>query len=358
MQRLLNIGIWLGALWSFTVSAQDTPPSQQLVVATKEAPPFVIKNENGQFEGISIYLFEQIAAELEMDYRYEESSLPGMIEGLRQDKFDASIAAITVNAERETQVDFTHPFYTTGLAIAVPKDESRMMSAISNLFSWKFLAALGGLCFLLLAVGFVMWLVERHGNKEQFGGSTSKGIGSGFWWAAVTMTTVGYGDKAPVTPAGRVVGFIWMFAAIILISSFTAAIATSLTVSQLETQVQGVEDLPGVRVTTLSSSASAAFLDSRAIDYKTVATVREGLAAMAKGDTDALVYDKPILEYRINQGFDDKIQVLPEVIDRQDYAIALPENSPNREKFNTTLLRIIDSKEWRDQLNEVLGTQK
>ena len=79
---------------------------------------------------------------------------------------------------------------------------------------------------------------------------------------------------------------------------------------------------------------------------------------MAKGDIDALVYDKPILEYRINQNFEDKIQVLPNVIDRQDYALALPEDSPRREQFNTTLLRIIDTNEWREKVNEVLGTQK
>ena len=356
MQRLLTLGLLFCTLWSATVMAQNN--SAEMVIATKEAPPFVMKNAEGEFEGISIYLFEQVAEELDITYRYEETDLNGMLEGLQEGKYDASIAAITVNAERETKVDFTHPFYTTGLAIAVPKDESRLMSAISNFFSWEFLAALGGLCLLLFVVGLIMWLVERHGNKEQFGGSTSKGIGSGFWWAAVTMTTVGYGDKAPVTAAGRVVGFIWMFAAIIIISSFTAAIATSLTVSQLETQVQGVDDLPGVRVSTLANSASADFLESRSIDYKTVATIDEGLTAMAKGDIDALVYDKPILEYRINQNFEDKIQVLPNVIDRQDYALALPEDSPRREQFNTTLLRIIDTNEWREKVNEVLGTQK
>ncbi len=344
----------LMTLGCFSLNSQAQ--SDEMVIATKQAPPFVIKNEQGEFAGISIELFEQIADELDISYRYVETDLDALISGLEQGQYDASIAALTVNAERETRVDFTHPFYTTGLAIAVPKDENRLMSAVSGFFSWKFFVALGGLCLLLFIVGVIVWLTERHGNQEQFGGGAAKGIGAGFWWAAVTMTTVGYGDKAPATPAGRVVGFIWMFAAIILISSFTAAIATSLTVSQLETQVQGVEDLPDVNVATLANSASADFLTHRDIDFTTVDSVPQTLAAMKKGQTDALVYDKPILEYQINKGYKDDIMVLPDVIDRQDYAIALPEGSPLREQFNTTLLRIIDTDEWREKVENLLGS--
>lgn len=341
----------IGAIFSLQGFAQN----KEMVVATKEAPPFVIKKENGEFEGISIMLFEKIARARDLTFRYEETELADMIDGLESGKYDASIAALTVNADRESRIDFTHPFYTTGLAIAVPKDESRLMGAVSGFFSWRFFAALGGLCLLLLGVGVIVWLAERKGNQEQFGGTTAKGIGSGFWWAAVTMTTVGYGDKSPVTIAGRIVGFIWMFAAIILISSFTAAIATSLTVSQLQTRVQGVDDLPDVKVVTLPGSASAAFLRNKDIDFATVDSLKGGLAFLKNGKADAFVYDKPILEYFIHRGFEDDITVLPEVIDRQDYAIGLPENSQQRETFNTSLLRIINTQEWQDIVDGYLG---
>lgn len=349
---LLSLVILLG---TGSVSGSLLAQEGKMVVATKEAPPFVIKNEKGEFEGISITLFEEIAKARNLQFEYAETELSDMISGLESGKYDASIAALTVNADRETRIDFTHPYYTTGLAIAVPKDESRLMAAVSGFFSWKFFVALGGLCLLLLAVGLVVWLAERKGNKEQFGGGTAKGIGAGFWWAAVTMTTVGYGDKSPVTLGGRIVGFIWMFAAIIIISSFTAAIATSLTVSQLQTKVQGVDDLPGVKVLTLANSASASFLDNRNIDYKTVETVNDGLAALQKGNADALVYDKPILSYRINQDFSEEVTVLPDVIDRQDYSIGLPEGSKMREDFNTSLLRIINTQEWQQSVDDYLG---
>ncbi|WP_137165953.1 transporter substrate-binding domain-containing protein [Salinimonas lutimaris] len=358
MNRMLTFILALaGALFSAFALAQ-IDHEKTLVVGIKEAPPFVIKSDQGEYSGISIHLFEQIAAELNLNYRYQETDLPGLLQGLESGRFDASVAALTVNAAREQRVDFSHPFYTTGLAIATSKEESRLMRAISGFFSWGFAAALGGLCMLLLGVGLVIWLAERRGNPEQFGGSRAQGIGAGFWWAAVTMTTVGYGDKAPITKAGRAIGFIWMFAAIILISSFTAAIATSLTVSQLETRVQGMQDLPQVKVITLANSAASQFLRDQNIAFTTVATVRQGLQRINEGNADAMVYDKPILAYQLRLSDFSTVQILPDVIDRQDYAIALPDNSPLRESVNTRLLTIIDRQAWQDELDNLLGDSR
>ncbi len=56
-----------------------------------------------------------------------------------------------------------------------------------------------------------------------FGGKPIHGFGSALWFAAVTMTTVGYGDKTPQTPLGRGLAFIWMFLGIVLVSAFTGS---------------------------------------------------------------------------------------------------------------------------------------
>ena len=344
---------------SFHTAAQSDESSTKEVwtVGTKVAPPFVIKNDSGEFEGISIELWKRIAQREGIEYQFKETSLSGLLDGLNNGQLDASVAALTVNAQREKEIDFTHPYYTTGLAIAVPLEEDRLMAAISGFFSWEFFAALSGLCLLLLGVGALLWLFERKKNAEMFGGSASEGLGASFWWAAVTMTTVGYGDKAPATFGGRVIGFIWMFAAIIIISSFTAAIATSLTVSQLSSSVEGVEDLPDVRVGTLENSASALFLSSRDIRFRKVKNLSDGMALLENGKLDAMVYDKPILQYLVNRGDFGDIQILPDVIERQDYAVALPEKSTQRERLNTRLLEVIEEDSWEDAVENYLGQQ-
>lgn len=353
MPRLFFIAFLLSSLsFSAGVVAAD---AATLNVGIKIAPPFVIKDAEGSYSGISIDLWKEVAHQLKLDYRFQETDLKSLIVGLEQGSLDVSVAALTVTASRESKIDFTHPFHTTGLAIAVPYKGDTIWSTVKRLFSWKFLAVLAALGGLLLLVGFLLWLAERNKNSEMFGGSTARGIGASFWWAAVTMTTVGYGDKAPVTTLGRFIGLIWMFAAIIIISSFTAAIATSLTVSQLSNPIKNVNDLNSVRVATVESSASAEGLSHRGIGFVTRPSVQEAIKSMLNKEVDAVVYDKPILQYLAHQEYSERIQILPNTFDRQDYAFALPEGSDRREMMNQQILQIITSDEWRLVQETYLG---
>jgi ABC-type amino acid transport substrate-binding protein len=172
------------------------------------------------------------------------------------------------------------------------------------------------------------------------------------------MTTVGYGDKAPKTLPGRLIAIIWMFASIIIISSVTAAIATALTVGELEQSITGIDDLYGARVLTLPQSTSEAFLDNRLIRHRTVATLSEALEAIERGEADALVYDAPVLRYMVAQRHPATLRVLPQVLQRQDYGIALSSASPLREQINRELLKVIRSQDWQQLLERFLGREQ
>lgn len=90
-----------------------------LVVGTKSTPPFVVHGQDGRWGGSSIELWREIAGELDLRFELQERDFDGLIRGLEDGSLDLAIAAITVTAERERRVDFSHPFFTTGLAIAL-----------------------------------------------------------------------------------------------------------------------------------------------------------------------------------------------------------------------------------------------
>jgi ABC-type amino acid transport substrate-binding protein len=336
--------------------AEAPQETRSLIVGVKAAPPFSIKGEDGPWSGISVDLWRDLANSLGIDYEFREFPLNQLLGALEDRSIDAGLGALTVTAERELLFDFSHPFYTTGIGVAVlERGGGGWRGLLTRLASGDFLRALGALAVVLLIAGYLVWVLERRRNPEQFGGGRAEGIGSGFWWAAVTMTTVGYGDKAPRTAGGRSVALVWMFFSVITISGFTAHIASTLTVSQLESVVRDASDLGRVRVISMPGTTSSNYLEVRRIAFTQATSPDTALRTLARGDADAVVYDAPILEYLVNAEWRGVLRVLPFTVERQDYAVAFPSGSPWREPLNRALLQAITTPRWEETLQRYLG---
>lgn len=339
-----------------SLGQEADPAPSHLVIATKATEPFMMRDADGDWTGLTVFLLDELSNQVRFTYELVDAPLDRMLAGTASGEYDAAAAAITITSERETEVDFTHPYFDTGLAIAVPTRAS-WTTAIRSLFTPQFLSAVGTLGLVILGVGILVWVFERRANSEEFGGTPIRGIGSGFWWSAVTMTTVGYGDKSPRTFMGRLVGLIWMFVAIIVISGLTAAITSSLTVSQLETSIRSVDDLSRVKVGALQSSTTAVALGERGVETRAFATPLAGIRALAEGEIDAMVHDEPVLRYLVRSGYGSELQVLDITFEPQQYGIALPPGSPLREPMNRALLDILVSQGWQTQRKRYLGSE-
>ena len=99
------------ALFCGTAQAQTANPpasDKELVIGTKEAPPFAMKDQDGTWHGISIDLWRRIADRLHLRYRFsEEPTVQALVARTADSSFDAAIAALTVTAARDRIVDFT-----------------------------------------------------------------------------------------------------------------------------------------------------------------------------------------------------------------------------------------------------------
>lgn len=330
----------------------------KLQVGTRVAPPFAMKDADGGWHGISIDLWRAVASDLGVEFEFQErASLEDLLHDTAAGELDAAVAALTVTSRREKLLDFTHPFYATGSAIVVSAGDGSggWGRVVGRLVSGPFLLVVGMLAGLLMSAGAVVWMFERHSNAEMFDRAAGPGLGNAFWWAAVTMTTVGYGDMAPKTVGGRLVALVWMFASIIVISSFTASITASLTLEELSGKVRGLADLPNVRVGAVADSSSADFLARRGIAAIPIERSSDGLEAVAEQGIDAFVHDRPILEYQVRRQFRGELSVLPETFAPQYYAIGLPRRSALRERLNRALLSHTDSDAWPQLLERYLG---
>jgi voltage-gated potassium channel len=66
-------------------------------------------------------------------------------------------------------------------------------------------------------------------------------FGVGLWWAATTVTTVGYGDVVPLSPSGRLVGGILMFGGIASLALLTAIAASAIVVGEVRSEEQAIQ---------------------------------------------------------------------------------------------------------------------
>ncbi len=329
---------------------------QPLKVAVRVNAPFVIEHGNQQYKGLAVQLWQDIADRLNVTYELHPLPLEEVITGVERGDYDLGLGALTITSARESRLDFSQPFINGGLAIAVPvNNESTWWAMTKRFVSFDFLYIIMILSLVLFLAGALVWYFERKENPDEFSEQPLKGLGAGFWWAAVTMTTVGYGDKSPRSLGGRAVSLIWMFTCVIIISSFTASIASSLTVAKFQSKVSSVEDLGNARVATIGVSATARWLDDKNIGYESVTDLNTALAKLNRGQLDAVVYDEPIIRYQIRTQSYNNVRVLPDRVLSQDYGFVLPQGSALRESINRELLAIIQTETWRQELNRYLG---
>lgn len=330
----------------------------RLTVAVMHLPPFLMKGADNTWEGLGLDLWRMVAREIGVDYALQEYT---SVETVRDDIIAGRVDIIpgmAVTEGHERILDFSHQYLRSGLAIAVPATErnSRIFRFTRHLLSSDLLLVMGGMLLLSLVAGLIIWLAEGRRNRD-FDGGPVKGTGHGFWWAVVTLTTVGYGDKAPKTMAGRLAAITWMFASIFLIASFTAAITATMTVGSLEGRIRGLADLPGAHVGALSRSVGKSFLNAKGISVQSFENVREGLSALAGEKIDAFVFNEAILKYMAQNAFKGRVVVLPETFDHYFVGMAMPTNSVWKERINIALLDVIGRDEWTEAVKQYLGTR-
>jgi ABC-type amino acid transport substrate-binding protein len=337
---------------SHAAVAAAAPPADTrtvLVAGVVEAPPYAIKDANGVWSGVSVDLWRGIAKELKVETRIRElPSVGGLIDGILDHSIDVAIGPLAMTSELETVVDFSHAYLTDRLGIAVrPQSERDRWVAVAKPFlSIRFLSGVLGLALLLLLAGAATWWFERKQNAG-FDPSAWSGVGSGFWWSVVTLTSVGYGDKVPRTVGGRAVASVWMVASLVLVAVFTATVTSRLAVSHLQ-DVRGPADLPRARVGAVQDTPTADYLPSHGVNPQLFPSTAASLDALSQGQLDAAAGSLARLRYgATKQDPAQRVTVVPTDVDEQLMAFGVPTGSPLRERINVALLRTLQLPAWQ-----------
>ncbi|KAI4504819.1 hypothetical protein M0802_000369 [Mischocyttarus mexicanus] len=204
-------------------------------------------------------------------------------------------------------------------------------------------------------------------------------LSNSFWFTIGTLMQQG-SDLNPKATSTRIVGGIWWFFTLIIISSYTANLAAFLTVERMITPIENAEDLASqtdITYGTLDSGSTMTFFrDSMIETYKKmwrfmenrkpsvfVPTYEEGIQRVLQGDY-AFLMESTMLDYIVQR--DCNLTQIGGLLDSKGYGIATPMGSPWRDKISLAILELQEKGEiqmlydkwWKSPGDTCMRTEK
>jgi polar amino acid transport system substrate-binding protein len=343
MRILLFSGLLLAALIGHSTA-------ETVRVVTRDIEPFSFEKD-GRRTGFAVDLWEQVAAELKLDSGTTVvGSAKEMVESVQNKTADVGVGALSITAEREKVIDFSQPFYESGLQIVVSRQGGGFADSIwailRNFFTWQLLVGTGIALVIMFGISHLVWLYEHPVNEEMWPRSYLAGLGESFWWTVSIFLVGGADNKGPVGLGGRIVATVWMLASVIAVSLLTASLSAILTVNSLSSDINGPGDLPGRRVATISGSTAEIWLQKlgagggQKVSVKAFPNIPDCLAALKEGSVQAVVFDAPILRYYLQKQSGDELALVGQLFERNNYGFGLQAGSALREPINQVLLNL------------------
>jgi ABC-type amino acid transport substrate-binding protein len=339
--RIFAVSVALISLGAATAFAQ-----QKIRVVTKPVEPFSF-SEGGQLRGFSIDLWEAVAKEAGFQFEMQNvDTVPQMLEVLKTRQAEVAIAAISITAERHAIMDFSQPYYDSGLQILVSATGERSGGLGGNLarqfWNWNTVKVLGLVFLVMFLISHAVWWFERRRNPEMYPEAYGAGVWESFWWTISMLCTGGCEAKGPMGVPARLVAILWMVVSIVLIAYFTAAVTTEMTVKSLAGDISGPGDLPGVKVGTLAGSTAETWLRNNKAKLSSYPDVSSAIAALNSGQIKAVVYDAPVLRYYLSKKVGTRLRLVGPIFEKQSYGIGLQQDSPLRVPINRALLALTE----------------
>ncbi|KAG6673424.1 hypothetical protein I3842_16G111400 [Carya illinoinensis] len=243
--------------------------------------------------------------------------------------FDAVVGDTTIIANRSNFVDFTLPFTESGVSMVVPLRDNRrkIASVFLKPLSWDLWMTSG--CFFVF-IGFVVWLLEHRVN-EDFRGPCSHQIGT-----SLCLMGIKEQREIVINNCTRFVVIIWVFVLLILTQSYTASLASLLTVRQLQPTITEVKQLIKNGETVGYQEGSFVFgilkeMSFKESQFKHYSSIEECDELLSKGSANggiAAAFDEiPYMKLFIGQ-YCSKYTMAASIYKTDGFGFVFPRGSP------------------------------
>ncbi len=332
---ILVANLFPDSVRAVTTTSRAQPP---LRVVTSATAPFVLPRTDPP-AGFSVDLWNEVARRLDRDFTWHIVRDPAQVlTSVEGNEADVAIGAIAVTQEGEQIVDFSLPYFDSGLRIMVlARYEAGVVSTLRSI-PW---IAIGRLLAVAIVIIFllanVLWLIDRRRNREPSRGYLST-IGEELWGAMLVVATLNVERDAPGIK--RVTILLMWLIGVVMIAQLTATVTSVQTVARLQSTIRGPDDLPGKTIASVPGTVAGGYLTERGLPFTTVTYGPDGIRMLTRGEVQALVFDAATLQYWAAKQGKGIVQVVGPTFRPQKYAIAVAVGSALRKQINRALLEI------------------
>uniref|UniRef100_A0A8D0AGK0 Glutamate receptor n=1 Tax=Sander lucioperca TaxID=283035 RepID=A0A8D0AGK0_SANLU len=361
----------------------DSLANRSLVITTILDEPYVMLKKsdkaldgNDRFEGFCIDLLKELANVLGFTYeirlvpdgRYgsqdDKGQWNGMIRELIEHRADLAVAPLTITYMREKVIDFSKPFMSMGISIVYRKPNATNNGFFSflnpmtpDIWVYILLAYLGVSCVLFVTARFspYEWYDAHPCNPGSDVVENNFTLLNSFWFGVGSLMQQG-SELMPKALSTRIIGGIWWFFTLIIISSYTANLAAFLTVERMDSPVDSADDIAkqtkieygvvkdGATMSFFKKSKVStfekmwAFMSSKP-STSLVKSIEDGIQRVLKSDY-ALIMESTTIDYITRRNCN--LTQVGGIIDSKGYGIGTPLGSPYRDKITIAILSILE----------------
>ena len=351
------IFILISCCCTLSVTHADTVPKVVKVGIMLEQPPFSYETSDKEYEGLSIKLWELVADELNLKYKYVvlDTTYNGLVQAVYDKQVDVVVAPLSVTYKRLQFIDYARPYFMNNIGLAISsKQQSDVKQYVNTVI--KFIQIVSfGVCLFALLLGPCLWFIEKsHITKDEFN-SKKNGLACCVWGAAAIF--LGHSFYQPKSTRGRLLmNGSFCVSLIFMIGMIAFEISTGVQMASKDASSLGsLKELKGKEIAIEKGSFVIDVAKGLGAKPVVVGNSLEGLQLISKGEAFGFMGDFFLMQYVYEKHGIQNVEMSPFNIANDEYAFALSKGDPLKKRINKALIKIQGNKLAADVCAIFLG---
>ena len=276
-------------------------------------------------------------------------SYHGMIDAVANNEFDMVAADVTITAARTNKVAFSSSIFDNSLRIIIRKPSMNDVDLSYGLRPFSFQLWITFIAACIYA-SVLIYLLEREHNETLRDQSIFSSIVKCMWYTIGTV--LGYGaDFTLRTSAGRVLTVGLYILSLISIASYTAKLASDLTIARANGVISGIDDIKngklassriGIMINTSVEEYYLREISSNSQNYYQLKVIDELYDKLLNNIIDAAIMDSHVLEYFTNNVYCN-LTLVGREFNKHTFGIVFQKNWIYQQSFDVNILSLRES---------------